>query len=99
MVAQKSANIADCVVDAKTAVAQVSANTTDDVLPIIRETMATNYGMYNDTGCVVQYVGYSKDRIEHSYVLASTLLLTMQSCIHWIIKQSIDFLYKNTDVQ
>ena len=42
-------------------------STTEDkkvrVLSAIRTALATNHGCLNDTGCVVQYIGYSVDRI------------------------------------
>jgi len=33
------------------------------IINTIREAVTTNFGSFNDSGCVVQYVGYSNDRI------------------------------------
>jgi len=32
---------------------------------VLQTALSTNLGKFNDTGCVVQYVGYSEDRIQH----------------------------------
>lgn len=33
------------------------------IIDTLRDAMSTNLGRYNDSGCVVQYVGYSENRI------------------------------------
>jgi hypothetical protein len=33
------------------------------VLSALRDALATNLGRFNDSGCVVQYIGYSMDRV------------------------------------
>ena len=32
---------------------------------VLQTALSTNLGKFNDTGCVVQYVDYSEDRIQH----------------------------------
>ena len=38
-------------------------STKKELLAALREAIATNYGVLHDTGCAVQYLGYSVDRI------------------------------------
>jgi len=32
---------------------------------VLQTALSTNLGKFNDTGCVIQYVGYSEYRIQH----------------------------------
>ena len=41
------------------------------LLNALKDALSTNFGMYNDTGCVVQYLGYDEDR---------TIMLDELSC-------------------
>ena len=43
------------------------------LLEAVRRALATNYGSLNDAGAVVQYVGYSNDRVEMLDQLSCTL--------------------------
>ena len=36
----------------------------EEIISVIRDALAYNFGQHNDTGIVVQYVGYSRDRID-----------------------------------
>ena len=38
-------------------------STKEELLAALRDAIATNYGVLHDTGCAVQYLGYSVDRI------------------------------------
>ena len=37
--------------------------TKEELIAAIREAVSTNYGVLHDTGCAVQYIGYSEDRV------------------------------------
>ena len=39
------------------------STTKEELLAALRDAIATNYGVLHDTGCAVQYLGYSADRI------------------------------------
>ena len=44
-----------------------------EILRVIKDALATNFGAMNDSGCVVQYVGYSNDRIQMLDQLSCTM--------------------------
>ena len=43
------------------------------ILEAIKDALKMNFGAMNDSGCVVQYVGYSKDRVEMLDQLSCTM--------------------------
>jgi hypothetical protein len=46
------------------AVGKTTQERREEIISVIRDALAYNFGQHNDTGIVVQYVGYSQDRIE-----------------------------------
>jgi len=46
------------------AVGKTTQERREEIISVIRDALAYNFGQHNDTGIVVQYVGYSRDRID-----------------------------------
>ena len=40
-----------------------TAERKDTLLKAVRDALATNFGAMHDSGCMVQYIGYSQDRV------------------------------------